>query len=382
MEKLSKDLNQIREEMYQNINNKQKEYASKGWLPVELNLNKGIARGLIELWCFCLYQLYQHLEKILKQAFPSTATGNWLDLHCIQVSVKRREETRTKGKVNFHRKDSKGNLVLKKGLILKTKPDALGKIYRFITTEKKILIEGVYETDVQVIAEEPGAGSNVIHGQITELTTNVTGIDRISNMDNWIISEGADRENDDDLRERYFLAWAQGAGSNKYAYLSWVKSIPGVVSAKILDQHPYGEGSVGVVIRGSAGIPTDELKSKVRMVIDRNRPINDKVRIIGPDPVDIEIEGRVQIESGNHAEIKKIIENKIRNYFSYSDTQLESNYLEIGEDINIAKISSLVMEVEGVKNVKLTKPLEDINVSDNGLGILKKLSITISTEDI
>ena len=84
-ELVSRTLDQIRQDMFDRLTAAQEEYAALGWLPIRLNLNKGIARGLIELWCWGLWQLYQLLALVLTQAFPDTATGAWLDLHCKQA---------------------------------------------------------------------------------------------------------------------------------------------------------------------------------------------------------------------------------------------------------------------------------------------------------
>jgi hypothetical protein len=55
--RVSKTLDQIRAELFGHIEAVQNEYAAKGWLPVRLNLNKGVVRGILELVCWGLWQL-------------------------------------------------------------------------------------------------------------------------------------------------------------------------------------------------------------------------------------------------------------------------------------------------------------------------------------
>ena len=379
--KLSRELSEIRDEMYAEIEDKQEEYASKGWLPAVLNLNRGIVRGLIELWCFCLHKLYVFLEEIMTQGFPLTAGGKWLDLHCRQVLVTRRPETKTSGKIVFSREKPEGNVSIKQGIIVKTKPDALGRIYRFITTEKAVLKDGEKEIAIPVTAEEYGAGSNVSRGQICEFTSYVSGIDGVTNKKDWIVSEGADRENDEELRERYFLAWAEGSGSNKYAYLSWAKSIPGVAAVKILDQHPYGPGTVGVIVRGTGGAPTPELLSEVRKKIEQKRPLNDIATISGPVRIEVNITAEISYISGSPETIKNQAEQRIKTLF-YSREPVEGTCpLEIGESINIARLSSEIMKVEGVSNVKIIEPEQDIEIDEFSLGEIENINFTASKEE-
>lgn len=64
--------------------------------------------------------------------------------------------------------------------------------------------------------------------------------------------------------ERYRLQWAANNGCTKYAYKAWALSVPGVSSVEILDQHPRGQGTVDVVVRGSAVLPTEALLERVR----------------------------------------------------------------------------------------------------------------------
>ncbi|MEG6552456.1 hypothetical protein V6C53_19670, partial [Desulfocurvibacter africanus] len=121
---VSKTLEQIRADMFGRIEEVQAEYVAKGLLPRRLNLNKGVVRGMIELWCWGLFQLYLFLALVLKQAFPSTATELWLDLWCKQVNVTRRVTTKARGQVHFVRVNTSGNVRIPAGRILRTPPDA------------------------------------------------------------------------------------------------------------------------------------------------------------------------------------------------------------------------------------------------------------------
>ena len=116
---IKKTLEQVRQDLFSRINSIQ----DQGWLPQRLNLNKGVARGLIELWAWGLYQLYQFMVVVFGQLFPSLATGMWLDLHCSQVGVIRQANTKALGKVNFYREDTTDNISIRKDMILRTRPE-------------------------------------------------------------------------------------------------------------------------------------------------------------------------------------------------------------------------------------------------------------------
>ena len=260
---VSKSLDTIRQEMFDRLTAVQEEYVAKGWLPLRLNLNKGVVRGLLEMWCWGLWQLYQFLELVLRQAFPDQATGFWLDLHCKQVGVARRPATKVSGTVYFTRAAMAGNVPIPAGRVVRTRPDGAGRIYRYVTTVAAVLLDGAGEVAVPVLAEEYGAAANATVGQICEIVTVVPGVDAVENREGWITLEGSDQEGDDSLRERYALAWKVLNGCTKYAYEAWAREIVGVVQVKVRDQHPRGEGTLDVVIIGSAGAPSEALLAAV-----------------------------------------------------------------------------------------------------------------------
>lgn len=308
---IEKTLDDVRNDLFSQISSVQQ----AGYLPGFLNLNRGVVRGLIELWAWGLYQLYAFLASVLKQAFASTATGLWLVLHAAQVDLIPKAATKAKGTVYFTRTGSSGNVNIPAGKIVKTLPDGEGNVYRFVTTVPVVLQDGQTEIAASVEAEEYGAGSNVVTGQITEIVTVIPGVDAVENRLSWLESEGTDKEKDEPLRQRYFLAWKALSGVTKYAYESWALSVTGVVSVKILDQHPRGEGTVDVIIKGTAGIPTQALIDAVDAVVQEERPINDNVEVKGPTAVNINIDAELELVFGTPADIVSEVENRINALF-------------------------------------------------------------------
>ncbi len=49
----------------------------------------------------------------------------------------------------------------------------------------------------------------------------------------------------------------------------------------MLDQHPRGQGTVDVIVRGSAGVPTQTVVDAVAAVIEQHRHQNDDVAVGG-----------------------------------------------------------------------------------------------------
>lgn len=379
--RISRTIDDIRASLFARIEAVQDELATAGFLPRRLNLNKGIARGLIELTAWGIWQIYNLLEILVKQAIPATATGIWLDLHLAAVGLTRKKATKAIGRVRFFRDASVGgNIVIPAGRIVRTLPDGAGEIYRFVTTEAAVLLAEEEFVDVPVVAEEYGAGSNAGPGQICELVTPVIGVRAVSNQADWLISEGADKERDDQAQERYQLRWMGLNGCTKYAYEAWALSVTGCVSVEILDKHPRGQGTVGVVVRGSAGLPTEALLERVREAIAKKAPINDDWFVISPDAVTITVCGCLHFVHGDPVRLIHEATQRIYSLFAEVSKYADITPLKIGQDVPLDLLTAVVMGVSGVKSVDWNTPTEDVVVSKSGLAMLLETAFTTHQE--
>jgi len=383
-ELLNRSLEEIRQSLFDRINEKQAEYSAQGWLPIRLNLNKGIVRGLIELWAWGLFQLYQFLAVVLKQAFADTATGFWLELHCKQVNVYRKGATKARHLLYFVRADSVGNVPIPAGRIVKTKPDGLGRVYRFVTLEAVVLADGLTEIAVNAEAEDYGQAGNVTVGQICEIATSIDGIDAVENRVNSLLIEGADKELDGPLFDRYTLAWQQLSGCTKHAYRAWAMEVTGVVAAKIIDNHPRGQGTIDVVLKGTAGAPTQSLIDAVDAAIngtgadDELRPINDDVLVKGPVLVPVDLDAELVLTHGDAAAILAEAEIRYRALFEADATVTDVATLKIGQDLPLDLQRHIYMAIDGVKQIHFTTPAADVAVVDDGLAVLQDFNLTFS----
>ncbi len=369
---VNKTLDNVRNDLFGRISTVQQD----GWLPENLNLNRGPIRGLIEIWAWGLYVLYQFLSLVLTNAFPLTASGDWLDLHCAQVGVTRLTAVKAQGTVYFTRAGTSGNVNIPTGRIVKTKPDGLGRVYRFATTADAVLPDGALEVAVPVEAEDYGAAANVTVGMISEIATVISGVDGVENRAGWLRLEGSDVETDEGLRQRYVLAWSEINGATKHAYESWARSVSGVAAVRILDQHPRGQGTVDVVVKGAAGVPTQELIASVDAVVQANRPINDAVLVKGPTAVNITISAALELVSGTAADIRTEAENRIRALFQDSYVAVGVTALRIGEDLTLDRLVATVMAIAGVKRIVWTSPTTDVAVAADALAVLTSLTVT------
>lgn len=365
--KFSKDIDTIRNELFSHIEQVQSDYVKKGWLPNRINLNNGIVRGLLEIFIYGIYQLYSFIDNIMNQAVPASASGEFLDMHGMSVGLTRKPATKAQGYVEFVRDGSNTqNIKIEVNKIVRTKPDSLGKIYRYIVIEETVMQKDSPSCLVLVESEDYGIKANATAGAICELVTPISGIASINNKADWLTFEASDKETDEELFTRYQYAWQALAGVTVEAYKSAALSVNGVKSVYINDQHPRGQGTIDVYILGSNGLPTENLISEVSKKIASQIIINDDVLVLSPDAQNINIDIEIELLYGVAEEIKSMAENAIREYFSN---------ISISEDVIADKFITNIINIDGVKRIN-RKDFQDVIIPNGSIARLESLNVT------
>lgn len=213
----------------------------------------------------------QFLRSFLNNAFVTHSSGVWLDLKAGDYSKKRKRAQKTQGLVTVSRLNAEEDAVkIEKGHVFKTQKDINGEELRFFVIESKVLQKGAQAVDVLVEAEMEGSRYNVPEGQITRSLTFLNGVDTITNGSDWITREGSDTEDDDGLRTRSLRSWAElAARPIEDTFINVAEGVAGVLFAQADCQHPRGQGTVDVIVTGTAGEATEGLLDAVREAVDK-----------------------------------------------------------------------------------------------------------------
>lgn len=210
-------------------------------------------------------ELLKLARLILNNMFIRHATGKWLELKAADFSKFLKAATKTRGYVTITRSNPSEALTITKGHMFKTAPDINGDELIYYVVEDTIIQAGQQKGSVMVEAERAGAEYNVSENQITVSMIYLAGVSGITNEQGWIYTEGADVESESSLQNRTTASWSELSTNTTAAKLkAAVEAIPGVMCAYIDDQHPRGQGTVDVIVIGTAGAASAELVSKAQ----------------------------------------------------------------------------------------------------------------------
>jgi uncharacterized phage protein gp47/JayE len=318
-------------------------------------------------------ELVKLLRTVLSNMFVSSAADGWLEIKAADFAKKRKAAIKTQGKVTVARQASGEGITIPKGQVFKTIKDINGEELRFFALADTVLQQGTLSVDVPVEAEIEGSRYNVPQDQIKNSLTHIEGIDTISNGAGWITTEGSDIEDVESLRSRVLNAWAELSTlpiADKYKNVC--EAVPGVLFVRVDDQHPRGQGTVDIIVTGTAGEATEGLLTLVRAAADAIKGPSDDVLVKSSTTVAQPITLTVTVPDSINSdgledkvvsaltELLKVQKNRSLNELTLADI--------------IYTVKSKVSEVQ---NVKVTTPTADVELDTDKIVIAGAMAVTV-----
>lgn len=317
------------------------------------------------------------LRTVLNNMFVSHARGAWLDIKAADYAKKRKKAQKTQGLVTLSRTDDQADAVkIPKGHVFKTEKDINGEELRFFTIEASVLQKGSRTVDVLVEAEAEGSRYNVPQEQITKSLTYLSGVSTISNGENWIVREGSDTEEDDSFRTRGLRSWAERATrAIEDTFVNAAESVPGVLFAQADCNHPRGQGTIDVIVTGTAGEATEGLLSEVRSAVDLITGPYDDVLVKSSMTVPQDVAVSVTVNA-------TATDNEVKNKVS----SLLSELLAVrkGRKLYELRLSDINHAIRSgyasATNVEITSPAQDVKLAKDKVVTLGAVSVTVRRE--
>ena len=303
-----------------------------------------------------VYGLYVQAEWVVRQAFPQTAQGEYLDRHAMLRGIDRKAAAPAEGVVRFQAgQAANAPRTIPMGTVCMT-----AGMVRFETVQAAELAAGALAVDVPVRALEPGAAGNVSANTIISMAVAPVGISTCTNPSP--CTGGADSEGDEALRERVLETFRRlPNGANAAFYEQGALSFDQVAAAAVIPR-PRGIGTVDVVVATLSGMPDQALLNELADYFRARREIAVDVRTRAPETVTVNLSVQVKAKEGRDAaKVRGAVEAALRGWFTGK---------LLGQSILRAKLGDLIFNCDGVENYTISSPAADVMV---GAGALPKL---------
>lgn len=294
----------------------------------------------------------------------------------VRYSKKRKKAQKTQGFVTVSRTDMTGEAVkIPKGHVFKSILDINGEELRFFVLEAATLQKGASSVDVLVEAETEGSRYNVPAGQITRTLTYLGDV-TFSNAEDWIVREGSDTEDDESARARTLRSWSELAQrATEDTFVDAAESVPGVLFAQADCNHPRGQGTVDVIVTGTAGEATEGLLAAVREAVDKIAGPYDNILVKSSVTVSQNISVTVTTDT---ADTDEAVENRIKAILTELLAVRRSRKLN---ELTLSDINHAIRSgYSGATNAAVSEPEADVKLGKDKVIILGDVSVTIERE--
>lgn len=314
-----------------------------------------------------MQEIDRRIDEVMKKfdSYELIGYPEELEKRVLQISgLTRKSETKATGQITV---EGINGTIVPKGTIFLADDIEYESI-----EEKRIQSDG--KVKIWIECKEYGKIGNITKGLINKLKSNVPGVEKVYNEDEF--HSGYEEETDFELWERHMekLANPPKAG-NIYHYREWSTEVQGVGYAKVFPCF-NGPLTVEVVLIGMDHRKIDEILIK-RVVenIEKERPfgVNELV-VESAKEKQVDIDLKLVIQSGyTIVEIKEEMEEKLKDYFYQIAFKQEF--------ISHAKLGALILSCSGVLDyteLKINNETENLHLQNDEVAWLGNLEVFLN----
>lgn len=209
------------------------------------------------------------VNNVLRNLFLMTAAGPFVDLYAAALRLQRKDATAATGKITFTKSAADNTVTIPAGTVIQTER-INGTIYSVATTRQAVIPAGTASALIDVIATDSGAAFNLAPGYYQILPKAIDGIAAVRNDEDWLTTPGADRESDDELKDRcrnqFNLA---GSYHTDAVYRSLIAAQAGLTIDRIFFLHdaPRGPGTANAYLLLDTGVISQPYVDSVNQYI-------------------------------------------------------------------------------------------------------------------
>ncbi len=310
-----------------------------------------------------LYRLQAKLAWLERQAFPQTATGNWLDKHGVQRGVVRREAGRAQGELTFSRYIPLSfDLVIPKGTVCASTGE---NPVEYETTEEGILAADTLNVVIPARAVRGGKEGNVGAGYINTLRDPTTSVNYVNNEK--AFTGGTDPEDDEAYRARILVSYdSPSSGANVGYYREVALACNGVGAAGIIPR-ANGTGTVGVYIWGVTDAPSEETISELEETFSKEREAGVKVTVQAATAKTVNVGVRLKLRPGSDfTRTQQDVEQAVGAYFAS---------LTVGSPVYLAELQRVILDVAPAVKLEFPVTMYDISANQSVVPVLGTVTV-------
>ena len=345
-----------------------KGFAISGWR------SGGVFYTLLSIVLWIKIELFIFLRKVLSNLFLKTAEETWLELKAADFNLARKAATKAQGLITLSRTDTGEVVSVPVGTVFKTPPGSDGKELRYLATKDVLITASALTALVPVEAEEAGAAYNVAAGKITSCLIHLPTIEEITNAADWLVSEGADEEDQEVFRRRCLGAWdSMAVGATAARYKAAAEAVEGVLFVTVNDDHPRGQGTVDVIVTSPTGAATEALLAAVEEAVKPVTGNYDNVLVKSATVTEQAITLTITMASGVSQEgVAARAEASIQEFMALPGDR-EVNKLYQADLIYLVK-----RDVPNAVNVSVTAPAVDISLAAGNVVMPGTITIIVN----
>lgn len=311
-----------------------------------------------------VWSLYHQTEWLVRQCFPQTAQGEYLDRHAQMRGLKRKSAARAAGEVEFSTDLlPRTALTIPAGTVCMT-----AGLVRFETEQECRMEPGSTRVKTAVRAVEPGQSGNVDANTIALMAVAPTGVAACTNLNP--CAGGAEEEDDESLRARVLDTFRRlPNGANAAYYEQEAMSFDQVAGAAVLPR-PRGVGTVDVVVSGWDGMPSKALLEQLTAHFRASREIAVDVQVKAPRARNVTLTVRITPRAGwNSTQVCRQVEAELRRFFDGT---------RLGRSILLAQLGAVIYSCDGVENYTIQTPSADVKLERDELPVLNSLQVEVA----
>ena len=280
-----------------------------------------------------MYSLFCNCDFVLKQAFPQTASGEYLDFHADLRGAKRKSATKARVMLTFSLSQAGDtHTVIEAGCVCASENDPY---IQFVTLEDAVIPAGEISVSTEAEAAEKGSSYNVKAGEVTVIVNPPLAVAQVVNDAPHIF--GYDEENDTRLRNRILSAYSiPSTGFSDDSLRETVLSIDGVLDCKVYES----SNTATVAVKTASGTVSQELSDEIEDKLYIADIFEFNKNIIAASRQECSLKISVKCSVSEFGRIEDEVRRKVKEI---------TDSLLIGEHLVLSALSYAVFSVDGVE---------------------------------